>query len=76
MSEHKGTIKWFDYVKGYGFITPDDGSSDKFVHITSVKNSGISIVKQGQKVSYELQPDSKGNLSAANLSVSEEQQYG
>ncbi len=74
MPEHKGTVKWFDYIKGYGFITPDDGSNDTFIHITSVKQSGASIVKQGQRISYDLQPDDKGNISAANIEVNEDEE--
>ncbi len=67
----KGTVKWFDTAKGFGFIEPEDGSKDAFVHISAVERAGLSSLNEGQKVSYELQPGQKGKSSAENLSVIE-----
>lgn len=64
-----GTVKFFNTTKGYGFITPDDGGKDAFVHISAVERSGLSTLNEGQKVSYELQTGRDGKLSAANLSA-------
>ncbi len=64
-----GTVKWFDPGKGYGFIAPDDGSKDAFVHISAVERAGLSSLNEGQKVSYELQTGQNGKTSAENLSV-------
>ncbi len=64
----KGTVKWFNGQKGYGFIQPDDGSKDVFVHISAVERAGLSGLSEGQKVSYEPVADRKtGKLSAENL---------
>jgi CspA family cold shock protein len=63
-----GTVKWFNSTKGYGFIQPDDGGSDVFVHITAVEQAGLRGLNEGQKVSYEL-VTSKGKTSAGNLQV-------
>jgi CspA family cold shock protein len=65
----EGTVKWFNSVKGYGFITPDDGSKDAFVHISAVESAGLSELREGQRVSYELQPGRNGKSSAENLKV-------
>ena len=62
-----GTVKWFNSQKGYGFIQPEDGSKDVFVHISAVERSGIGHLNEGQKVSYEVLRDQKGKLSAENL---------
>ena len=63
-----GTVKWFNAQKGYGFIQPDDGSKDVFVHISAVERAGMSTLNEGQKVSYELERDQRsGKASAANL---------
>ena len=63
-----GTVKWFNTTKGYGFIQPEDGSSDVFVHISAVESAGIGSLKDGQKLSYELEHDRKsGKLSAGSL---------
>lgn len=62
-----GTVKWFNSQKGYGFIQPDDGSKDVFVHISAVERSGIGNLSEGQKVSFEVMRDQKGKLSAENL---------
>jgi CspA family cold shock protein len=63
-----GTVKWFNATKGYGFIQPDDGSKDVFVHISAVESAGMDNLREGQKVSFEVQQDPKtGKSSAANL---------
>ena len=64
-----GTVKWFNSIKGYGFITPDDGASDAFVHISAVERAGLSNLKEGQRVEYELQRGKNGKSSAENLSL-------
>jgi CspA family cold shock protein len=64
-----GTVKWFNAAKGYGFIEPEDGSKDVFVHISAVERAGLNSLSEGQKVSYELQPGQQGKSSAENLSV-------
>ena len=61
-----GTVKWFNSQKGYGFIQPEDGSSDVFVHITAVERSGIGNLQEGQKLSYELESN-RGKTSAVAL---------
>ncbi|HOP19648.1 MAG TPA: cold-shock protein [Parvularculaceae bacterium] len=63
-----GTVKWFNATKGYGFITPDEGGKDVFVHITAVQAAGLQGLKDGQRVSYELATE-RGKTSAANLKV-------
>ena len=63
-----GTVKWFNDQKGFGFIQPDDGSKDVFVHITAVEKAGISGLNEGDKVSFDLVNDAKrGKSSAENL---------
>ncbi len=64
-----GTVKWFNAAKGYGFIEPEDGSSDAFVHISAVERAGLSTLSEGQKVSYQLQPGRNGKSSAEDLTV-------
>ncbi len=66
-----GTVKFFDPSRGFGFITPDDDSKDAFVHISAVESAGLSSLSEGQKVSYELQPQQNGKSAAGNLSVIE-----
>jgi len=67
-----GTVKWFNGQKGYGFIQPDEGGSDVFVHISAVQRSGLTALDEGQKVSYELVPDKRTGKSAAdNLAIAE-----
>ena len=66
-----GTVKFFNTQRGFGFIEPDDGSKDAFVHISAVERAGLSSLSEGQKVSYELQPGQNGKSSAENLSVIE-----
>jgi CspA family cold shock protein len=62
-----GTVKWFNAQKGYGFIQPEDGSKDVFVHISAVERSGIGNLQDGQKFSYDATRDQRGRLSAENL---------
>ncbi len=62
-----GTVKWFNSVKGYGFISPDDGSKDAFVHISAVERAGLPGLAEGQRVEFELQPGKNGKSSAENL---------
>jgi len=66
-----GTVKWFNPAKGFGFIEPEDGSKDAFVHISAVESAGLGSLSEGQKVSYELQTGQNGKTSAENLSVIE-----
>ena len=63
----QGTVKFFNKMKGFGFITPDGGGQDAFVHISAVEAAGLSGLDQDQRVSYELEPDRRGRESAANL---------
>ena len=65
-----GTVKWFNAQKGYGFIEPSDGGNDVFVHISALERAGLSSLKEGQKVKYEVARD-RGKDSAANLSLVE-----
>ena len=62
-----GTVKWFDAVKGYGFIQPEDGSKDAFVHISAVERAGLRGLSEGQKVEYDLAPGRNGKSAADNL---------
>ena len=63
-----GTVKWFNGQKGYGFIQPDNGGADIFVHISAVEKSGLRGLNEGQKISYEVQKDAKsGKNSAVNI---------
>jgi CspA family cold shock protein len=61
-----GTVKWFNTTKGYGFIQPEDGSKDVFVHISAVQRANLATLNEGQKVSYDIQQE-RGKSSAANL---------
>ena len=56
-----GTVKWFNTTKGYGFIAPEDGSKDAFVHISAVERAGLGTLREGQRVSYELRPAETAN---------------
>ena len=64
-----GTVKFFNMSRGYGFIEPEDGSKDAFVHISAMERAGISSLGEGQKVEYELQPGRDGKSSAENLKL-------
>ena len=62
-----GTVKWFNPTKGYGFIEPEDGGADVFVHITAVQASGMDGLEEGQKVSFDLEEAKNGKTNAVNL---------
>jgi CspA family cold shock protein len=62
-----GTVKFFNDSKGYGFINPDDGGTDAFVHITAVERAGLRTLQQNQRVSYDLEEDQRGKMKAVNL---------
>lgn len=65
-----GTVKFFNHAKGFGFITPDDGTKDVFVHISAVQDSGLQDLADGQKVSFETEPDKRGKgPKAINLTL-------
>lgn len=67
-----GTVKFFNMEKGFGFITPDEGGNDVFVHITAVKDAGLNDLKDGQRVNFETEPDRRGKgPKAVNLSAAE-----
>ena len=66
-----GTVKWFNATKGYGFIEPEDGSKDAFVHISAVERAGLGTLREGQKLTYELQAGQNGKSSAENLTVAD-----
>jgi CspA family cold shock protein len=62
-----GTVKFFNESKGYGFIAPDGGGNDAFVHISAVENSGMRTLRDNQRVSYDLEQDRRGKMAAVNL---------
>ena len=64
-----GTVKWINATKGYGFLQPDDGSKDVFVHVSDVERAGIGNLQEGQKLEYELQRGQQGKTSAGNLKL-------
>ena len=64
-----GTVKWFNTSKGYGFIEPEDGGSDVFVHIRSVERAGLDTLREGQRLRYELRPGRNGKFAAEDLSA-------
>lgn len=66
-----GTVKFFNSAKGFGFITPEDGSKDAFVHISAVEQAGLSGLAEGQKLSYDLQNGRDGKVSATNLQLAD-----
>ncbi len=66
-----GTVKWFNPVKGYGFIELENGAQDVFVHISAVEQAGLRSLNEGQKVSFEVEAGRNGKSSAVNLSVSD-----
>ena len=63
----RGTVKWFNQAKGYGFIQPEDGSGDAFVHISAVERSGLTTLNEGQKLTFELVSGRNGRMAAENL---------
>ena len=67
-----GTVKFFNESKGYGFIQPDDGGTDAFVHITAVERAGMRSLQQDQKVAYDLEEDRRGKMAAVNLRASDD----
>ena len=62
-----GTVKWFNAQKGYGFLQPEDGSKDVFVHISAVERAGLGGLREGQKIDFELERSQQGRVSAVNL---------
>lgn len=64
-----GTVKWFNPTKGFGFIEPEDGSNDAFVHISAVERAGLSTLNEGQKVSFDIEAGKNGKSSAENLKI-------
>ncbi len=64
-----GTVKWFNSTKGFGFIEPEDGKRDVFVHISALERSGVSELKDGQKVTFDVEAGRDGRDSAANLAL-------
>ena len=71
-----GTVKWFNPTKGFGFIEPDDGGKDAFVHISAVERAGLNGLNEGQKVSYDLEPGRDGKSSAENLKLDDSKRFG
>jgi CspA family cold shock protein len=67
-----GTVKFFNESKGYGFIAPDGGGNDAFVHISAVERAGMRTLRQDQRIAYDLQQDNRGKMSATNLRSAEE----
>ncbi|XWN34007.1 MAG: cold-shock protein [Devosia sp.] len=66
-----GTVKWFNFTKGFGFIQPETGSRDIFVHISAVERAGLSQLEEGQKLNFEIEKGRDGRESAANLSLAD-----
>ena len=67
-----GTVKFFNESKGYGFIAPDGGGNDAFVHVTAVERAGMRSLRENQRISYDIEQDNRGKLSAVNLKNAEE----
>ena len=66
-----GTVKWFNSTKGFGFIVPDEGGDDAFVHISAVERAGLSTLNEGQRVNFDLEDGRNGKKSAENISVAD-----
>jgi CspA family cold shock protein len=66
-----GTVKFFNNDKGYGFIAPEDGTQDAFVHISAVERAGMTTLQQNQRVTYELEEDRRGKMAAVNLQAAD-----
>lgn len=66
-----GTVKFFDSTKGFGFITPDTGGKDAFVHISAVERAGMDTLKDNQRIGYDLEEDRRGKMAAVNLQPAE-----
>lgn len=71
-----GTVKFFNEHKGYGFIAPDDGGNDAFVHISAVERSGMRTLRDKQRISYDLQQDNRGKMAAVNLKAVDDAAQG
>jgi len=71
-----GTVKFFNENKGYGFIAPDGGGNDAFVHISAVERSGMNSLRQDQRVTYDLQEDRRGKMAAVNLKPADQADAG
>lgn len=65
----RGVVKWFNGTKGYGFIAPDDGSKDVFVHVNDLKRSGLTELVEGQKVSFDVEDGKNGKMAAKNIKL-------
>ena len=68
-----GTVKFFNDTKGYGFIAPDDGGTDAFVHISAVEAGGMRSLHEGQRIGYDLEQDQRGKMAATNIRSAEEE---
>ncbi len=66
-----GIVKWFNPTKGFGFIEPEDGSKDVFVHMSALEKAGLSLLKEGQRVSYDIVPGQDGKTAADNLMLND-----
>ena len=66
-----GSVKWFNATKGFGFIEPEEGGNDVFVHISAVEQSGMASLQEGQKINYEMVEDRRGRMSAGNLAAAD-----
>jgi len=66
-----GTVKWFNPTKGFGFIVPDEGGDDAFVHISAVERAGLSTLNEGQRVNFDLEDGRNGKKSAENISIAD-----
>ena len=65
----KGTVKWFNPAKGYGFIAPEDGGNDVFIHVTAVKQAGLDSLSENQRLSFDLEEVKNGKTAAVNIKV-------